>query len=267
MQRGSSSQPRSRWSSPAARQRRTSSGASIRTRARASSRSNLPDKAAAIAAAARSRRVRRRLQRALPAQERERLRHRDRLRHRGRARGARRRPATTLGTTIEGPDTWARAARRPRQADVKAEKQADAAALGASRGHPGAIQDEIVVLRVDYFENYAGRFLSVEAKDRLGGSTPTGATYIGPTLSLSWNTRSRDADRLDSAGDERQHRPGHDAGHLHRAPRARAHRRRRHDLAGRADADPDRLEHRRVGRGAGQRLAGRRPAADEVDAS
>jgi hypothetical protein len=44
-----------------------------------------------------------------------------------------------------------------------------------------------VVLRVDYFENYAGRFLSVEAKDRLGGSTPTSATYTGPTLSLSWN--------------------------------------------------------------------------------
>jgi hypothetical protein len=48
--------------------------------------------------------------------------------------------------------------------------------------------DEIVVLRVDYFENYAGRFLSVEAKDRLGGSTPSGATYTGPTVSLSWNS-------------------------------------------------------------------------------
>jgi hypothetical protein len=90
-----------------------------------------------------------------------------------------------LGATIEGPDTW-RERIAERQADVRAEKRADAAALDegvSAQSHEG----EIVVLRVDYFENYAGRFLSVEAKDRLGGSTPTGATYTGPTLSLSWN--------------------------------------------------------------------------------
>ncbi len=45
-----------------------------------------------------------------------------------------------------------------------------------------------MVLRVDYFENYAGRFLSVEAKNRQGGATPTGSTYTGPSMSLSWNT-------------------------------------------------------------------------------
>jgi hypothetical protein len=91
-----------------------------------------------------------------------------------------------LGLTIEGPDTW-RARIADRRADVRAETRADAAALG----DPITItshENEIVVLRVDYFENYAGRFLSVEAKDRLGGSTPTGATYTGPTLSLSWNS-------------------------------------------------------------------------------
>jgi hypothetical protein len=44
------------------------------------------------------------------------------------------------------------------------------------------------VLRADFFENYAGRFLSVEAKTRLGGSTPTGAMYTGPVLSLSYNS-------------------------------------------------------------------------------
>jgi hypothetical protein len=44
-----------------------------------------------------------------------------------------------------------------------------------------------VVLRVDYFENYAGRFLSVEAKTRLGGAAETGSTYVGPELSLSYN--------------------------------------------------------------------------------
>ena len=39
-------------------------------------------------------------------------------------------------------------------------------------------RDEIVVLRVDFFENYAGRFLSVEAKTRL--AVLTGNTYTGP---------------------------------------------------------------------------------------
>jgi hypothetical protein len=87
--------------------------------------------------------------------------------------------------TIEGPKTWERRAEE-RQAGLRQERRADAAALD----EPITVQsheDEIVILRVDYFENYAGRFLSVEAKDRLGGSTPTGAVYTGPQLSLSWN--------------------------------------------------------------------------------
>jgi hypothetical protein len=90
-----------------------------------------------------------------------------------------------IARTIEGPNTWERRADQ-RQAEARLQRRADAAALD----EPVTIQsheDEIVVLRVDYFENYAGRFLSVEAKDRLGGSTPTGATYTGPQLSLSWN--------------------------------------------------------------------------------
>ena len=69
----------------------------------------------------------------------------------------------------------------------RAERRARAAARGKSFG-TASHEDEIVILRVDYFENYAGRFLSVEAKDRVGGSTPEGATYTGPTLSLSWDT-------------------------------------------------------------------------------
>src|SRR5215211_7466748 len=91
-----------------------------------------------------------------------------------------------LGRTIEGPATWEERA-AAREAAVEAEARADAAALGTSIVTP-APGGEIVVLRVDYFENYDGRFLSVEAKDRLGGSTATGSTYTGPTLSLSWNT-------------------------------------------------------------------------------
>ena len=42
---------------------------------------------------------------------------------------------------------------------------------------------DIIVLRVDYFENYAGRFLSVEAKDGTRGTSTTGAS-----LAVSWNT-------------------------------------------------------------------------------
>ena len=90
-----------------------------------------------------------------------------------------------LGATIEGPDTW-RAQVVERQTAVRAEARADASALG----DPPVIvdEDEIVILRVDYFENYAGRFLSVEAKNRLGSAAPTGSDYIGPEMSLSWNT-------------------------------------------------------------------------------
>ncbi len=90
-----------------------------------------------------------------------------------------------LGPTIEGPATWKR-----RVAQItrgrRAERRARAAARGRSVG-AASHTNEIVILRVDYFENYAGRFLSVEAKDRLGGSTDTGATYTGPALSLSWD--------------------------------------------------------------------------------
>jgi hypothetical protein len=86
-----------------------------------------------------------------------------------------------LGTTIEGPATW-----RDRiadwQADVKAETVAEAAALAES-GAVVAPRGDIIVLRVDYFENYAGRFLSVEAKDGTRGTSTTGASLV-----LSWNT-------------------------------------------------------------------------------
>ena len=60
----------------------------------------------------------------------------------------------------------------------------------AALGDPPVIadDDELVILRADYFENYAGRYLSVEAKDRLGGAAPSGSTYIGPAVSVSWNT-------------------------------------------------------------------------------
>jgi zinc carboxypeptidase/chitobiase/beta-hexosaminidase-like protein len=90
-----------------------------------------------------------------------------------------------LGATIEGPATW-RARAAEREAAIRAERKAGSAA----RSHRRAMQthtNEIVVLRVDYFESYAGRFLSVEAKDRQGGAATSGGAYVGPTLSLSFN--------------------------------------------------------------------------------
>jgi Zinc carboxypeptidase/Chitobiase/beta-hexosaminidase C-terminal domain len=90
-----------------------------------------------------------------------------------------------VGATIESPRTWKRRISQRRTA-IRRERRARKAALDR-RLRITSHTDEIVVLRVDYFENQAGRFLSVEAKDRLGGSTPTGATYTGPALSVSWN--------------------------------------------------------------------------------
>ena len=135
------------------------------------------------AAPARRRQVRHRVQRPLSAQERQRDGHRHRVRLRGRAGGA-------AGCRLRarhhdrGPGNLARA-HRGAPSRREGEKQADAAALAdvGIESH----EDEIVVLRVDYFESYAGRFLSVEAKTRLATVAANGA-YTGPTLSLSFNS-------------------------------------------------------------------------------
>jgi len=92
-----------------------------------------------------------------------------------------------IGRTIEGPDTW-RNRIEARQTDVRKENRADAAALDEPVVTPLTHEDELVVLRADYFENYAGRFLSVEAKTRLAEVDPDTGAYSGPTLSLSWNS-------------------------------------------------------------------------------
>ena len=93
-----------------------------------------------------------------------------------------------VGTTIEGPATW-----RERTAERESAERKEARAESAAETGSIGIQshsDEVVILRADYFENRDGRFLSVEAKTREGGSTTTGATYVGPDLALSWNTGS-----------------------------------------------------------------------------
>ena len=90
-----------------------------------------------------------------------------------------------LGETIEGPDSW-----EAGLAEMQSARRAESRANDAALGDPPVIadDDELVILRADYFENYAGRYLSVEAKNRLGGAAPTGSIYVGPATSVSWNS-------------------------------------------------------------------------------
>ena len=161
-----------------------------------------------------------------------------------------------LGTTIEGPATWRQRA-EDWQADVQAEETAEAAVArprerrgGAERRHHRAPRRLLRELRgplpLRRGEGRHARFLHHRrvARGRV-------------------EHRRGHGDRSGPAHDERQHRPGHDAGHLHRAPHSREGRRGQHLDPGGADADPDRLEQRHVRRGRRQHLARRRPAADE----
>jgi hypothetical protein len=90
-----------------------------------------------------------------------------------------------VGVTIEGPGDW-----ELNVDDMASARFFEARAAESALGDPPVIvdDDELVILRADYFENYAGRFLSVEAKNRLGGAAPSGSQYIGPAMSVSWNT-------------------------------------------------------------------------------
>ncbi len=143
-------------------------------------------------------------------------------------------------------------------------RQADAAALGETVGI-ASHEDEIVVLRVDYFENYAGRFLSVEAKDRLGGATPTGSTYVGPSalalLEHRAGTPISSTPRVMNVNIDPDTTPDTYIEHRELVRIGDAGTR----SAAAADDDPDRLEHRSVHRGSRAGLARRRPAADEEE--
>ena len=111
-----------------------------------------------------------------------RLGDRDGLRHRRRDRCARRRGLRGRHDD-RGPQLVARPHRGARP--TCAERRADAAALDEPVVTPRTHEDELVVLRADYFENYAGRFLSVEAKTRPRRSTrrpgPATTIYTGPS--------------------------------------------------------------------------------------
>ena len=96
-----------------------------------------------------------------------------------------------IAATIENEETYlARTAER--LASIAAEKRASALArtgeqnlnqFGLRAGVAAqAAASEITILRADYFESYAGQFLSVEARTSLG------LAVGGPTLMMSRNT-------------------------------------------------------------------------------
>ncbi len=90
-----------------------------------------------------------------------------------------------IGHTISSPAILERRV-EAQEAGVRKERRANKVALD----EPVTItshEDEVVILRADYFENYTGRYLSVEAKTRLATVNPANGAYTGPTLSLSWN--------------------------------------------------------------------------------
>jgi zinc carboxypeptidase/PA domain-containing protein/chitobiase/beta-hexosaminidase-like protein len=102
-----------------------------------------------------------------------------------------------LGTIEDEEAYWDRIAERLRA--IEAERKADQYAetgrspdfnrFGLRAGVAATVTEEITINRVDYFQNYAGRFLSVEAFNattvqQTGGGQTAGQ---GPTLSVTWD--------------------------------------------------------------------------------
>ncbi len=89
-----------------------------------------------------------------------------------------------IGQLLEGPSTWKARLKESRAA----EKAEDSARWAAEGNVESADTEEVVILRADYFKNYAGQFLSIEAKTRAGGVDPATNNYSGPTLAVAYDT-------------------------------------------------------------------------------
>ena len=89
-----------------------------------------------------------------------------------------------IDQVLEGPRTWKAQAEQRKDA-IQSERSARSAAEGNVES---ADTEEVVILRADYFKNYAGQFLSIEAKTRKGGVDPVTNNYAGPTLAVSYDT-------------------------------------------------------------------------------
>ena len=105
---------------------------------------------------------------------------------------------------------------------------------------------EIVVLRVDLFENYAGRFLSVEAKTRLAMVLPSGGLH-GPEARAAWNRGEGTLVDLDPRTMNVNIDVDTTCRTLPSSTGSSWSRRRADHDARVADDDPDRVEHRRGG--------------------
>ena len=131
-----------------------------------------------------------------------------------------------ITATIENEATWAdRMAER--QATIDAEARANVAALGTAgaRRAGTAIQadtDEIVVLRVELLRELR-RPLPLRRGEDASHGPDRQHVHRADALPVLEQGRGN-ADRRDAADDEPQHRPGHDARHVHRAPRVRPDR-------------------------------------------
>ena len=214
------------------------------------------------APAARGRDLRRRLQRALPPPQLRRVGDRDGLRHGRRDRRARRRglrarrhdrgPQLVARPPARAPGRRARGAARGRRRARRSRRHA-AGARGRDRRPAGRLLREL--RRPLPVRRGQGPRRRLDARHR-DLRRPDPLAVVEP--------RGGHPDRFTAARDEREHRPGHDARHLHRASRAAPDRRRGNLDAAAADPDPHRLEHGRDDRGAGQHVARRRPAADEL---
>ena len=163
-----------------------------------------------------------------------------------------------LGTTIEGPATW-----RQRAEDW----QADVQGRGDRRGRRARPSERRG--GAERRHHRPPRRLLRELRGPLPLRRGEGrhARFLHHRRVARGRVEHRrgHGDRSGPAHDEREHRPGHDAGHVHRAPHPREGRRGQHLDPGGADADPHRLEQRHVRRGRRQHLARRRPAADGLE--
>ncbi len=103
-----------------------------------------------------------------------------------------------IGATIEDGSTYAARIAERKAALAAEDRSHDAAESGdpaksllfSANGFNAldalTAQSELTINRVDYFQNYAGWFLSVEVYDRAVNGTGT----TGPTVSFSWKTES-----------------------------------------------------------------------------
>ncbi len=208
-------------------------------------------------AAAQGRGLRHRLQRALSAARWERWRDRHRLRQRGGARRARgrrlqRRPHDRGPCHLARPRCGLAGGREGRE-DRGGRRARRGLRRGcASRRHRRAPRRLLRELRGPVpLRRGEGRHPRIRDHRRVARALVEHGRGHG--------------DRPGPADDERQHRPGHHAGHVHRAPDPREGRRgQQRDAAG-ADADPHRVEPGRVRGGRREHLARRWPPADELE--